>query len=205
MLIFQRYFFQPTISADWIASAGSPLGVGTACFVAVLACLLWKTHLRSIFDLLLLLGCLAGTAFTATMVDRVTSGGSGFIPWSAYRALMIGGLLTVGLLLTKTILKRPSEPRSLLSLRTSLPARQLWLSRFAIGVAIGIAFLFCSFGVESDIEGSWFYLVGSGLLVVAMACHAYFFCGWFVGFAALPMVWILARQLTLRLGTGLHE
>ena len=205
VLIFQRYFFQPTISADWIASAGSPLGVGTACFVAVLACLLWKTHLRSIFDLLLLLGCLAGTAFTATMVDRVTSGGSGFIPWSAYRTLMIGGLLTVGLLLTKTILKRPSEPRSLLSLRTSLPARQLWLSRFAIGVAIGIAFLFCSFGVESDIEGSWFYLVGSGLLVVAMACHAYFFCGWFVGFAALPMVWILARQLTLRLGTGLHD
>ena len=205
VLIFQRYFFHPTVSADWIVSAGSPLGVATACFVAVLVCLLWKKHLRSILDLLLLLGGLAGVAYTATTVDRVTSGGNGFIPWSTYRTLMIGSLLMAGLLLTKTILKRPSEPGKLLAMRTSLPASQLRLSRIVTGVAIGIAFLFCNFGIGLDFSGSWFYMAGSGLLILAMACHAYFFCGWFIGFAALPMVWILAGQLMLRLGTNLHD
>ena len=66
-------------------------------------------------------------------------------------------------------------------------------------------FLFCSFGVDSDVDGSSIYLAGSGLLIFAMACHAYFFCSWFVGFAALPMVWIFASQLLLRLGSGLHD
>ena len=110
-----------------------------------------------------------------------------------------------GLLLTKTILKRPSEPGKLLAMRTSLPASQLRLSRIVTGVAIGIAFLFCNFGIGLDFSGSWFYMAGSGLLILAMACHAYFFCGWFIGFAALPMVWILAGQLMLRLGTNLHD
>ena len=72
-------------------------------------------------------------------------------------------------------------------------------------MAIAVSFLFCSFGVDSDVDGSSIYLAGSGLLIFAMACHAYFFCSWFVGFAALPMVWIFASQLLLRLGSGLHD
>ena len=204
VLIFQRYFFFPTVSGDWITSAGSWLGVVTAIFVSVFVCLLWKAHLRNLFDLILMLGCLAVVAFVAAAVDRTQSAGNGFIPWSSYRTLAGGSLITVGLLLAKTLLKRSSEPNQFLSLRTELSEAQSKFSRIAIGVAIGVSFLFCIFG-DADAGGSWVYLAGSGLLIFAMACHAYFFCSWFVGFAVLPMVWIFASQLTLRLGTGLHD
>jgi len=205
VLIFQRYFFFPTVSGGWITSAGSLLGIAAAVFVSLFACLLWKKRLHDLFDLILLLGCLAVVAFVAAAVDRIASNGNAFVPWSSYRILTCGSLITVGLLLTKTLLKRSSKPKGLLSLRTSLPESQAKLSRIAIGVAIGVSFLFCSFGVDSDVGGGSIYLIGSGLLLFAMACHAYFFCSWFVGFAALPMVWIFASQLTLRLGTGLHD
>ena len=205
VLIFQRYFFYPTISGDWITSAGSWLGVVTAIFVSVFVCLLWKRHLGNLFDLIMMLGCLAIVAFVAAAVDRIQSGENGFIPWSSYRTLACGSLTTVGLLLGKTLLKRSSEPNQFLSLRTELSESQSKFSRVAIGVAIGVSFLFCIFGVDADVNGSWVYLAGSGLLIFAMACHAYFFCSWFVGFAVLPMVWIFAGQLTLRLGSGLQD
>ena len=205
VLIFQRYFFFPTVSGGWITAAGSPLGIAAAVFVSLFACLLWKARLRDLFDLILMLGCLSVVAFVAATVDQTTPQGTAFVPWTTYRILTCGSLITVGLLLAKTLLKRSSEPKGLLSLRTSVPESQAKLSRIAIGVAIGVSFLFCSFGVESDVGGSSIYLAGSGLLLFAMACHAYFFCSWFVGFAALPMVWIFAGQLTLRLGSGLRD
>ena len=207
VLIFQRYFFFPTVSGGWITAAGSPLGIAAAVLVTVFACLLWRERLYDLFDLILMLGCLAAVAFVAASVDSTSTAttGNGFAPWSTYRVLTCGSLITVGLLLIKTLFERSSKTGGLLSLRTSLPESQSRLSRIAIGCAIGVSFLFCSFGVDSDVGGGSIYLAGSGLLLFAMACHAYFFCSWFVGFAALPMVWIFAHQLTLRLGADLHD
>ena len=166
VLIFQRYFLFPTISGGWITSAGSPLGIAAAILVSVFACLLWKQRLHELFDLILMLGSLAVVAFVAAAVDRTASSGNGFVPWSSYRILTCGSLITVGLLLAKTLLKRSSEPRGLLSLRTSLPESQSRFSRIAIGVAIAVSFLFCSFGVDSDAGGGSIYLVGKWTAVI---------------------------------------
>ena len=205
VLIFQRYFFFPIASGGWITSAGSFLGIGSAIAVTSFAVLLWRKHVSSLVDLFLMLGGLAVVAFVAAAVDRFQSNGNGFIPWSSYRTLAGGSLLVVAALVAKTLLRRPDDKRGLLALRTSLPDRQARYTRIAIGAAIGVSFLFCIFGVDADLGGSQVYLVGSGVLIFAMACHAYFFCSWFVGFAVLPMVWIFSGQLVSQLGFQLHN
>ena len=143
VLIFQRYFFFPTVTGDWITAAGSPLGIAAAVFVSLFACVLWKERLHDLFDLILMLGSLSVVAFVAATVDRTSA--NGFVPWSSYRILTCGSLITVGLLLTKTLLKKSNAPNGLLSLRTSLPDSQAKLSRIAIGVAIAVSFLVLQF------------------------------------------------------------
>ena len=205
VLIFQRYFFHPTISGDWITSAGSILGIGSAVAVTSFAALLWRKQLTSLIDLFLMPGGLAVVAFVAAAVDRYQSNGNGFVPWSSFRTLTAGSLIVVAILIVKTLGQRPPKKDLLLSLRVSLPQQQARFTRIAIGVAIGVCFLFCVFGVGSDFSGSWVYLVGTGVLILAMACHAYFFGSWFVGFAVLPMVWIFSGQLLTEFGSHLHD
>ena len=109
VLIFQRYFFFPTVTGDWITAAGSPLGIAAAVFVSLFACVLWKQRLHDLFDLILMLGSLSVVAFVAATVDRTST--NGFVPWSSYRILTCGSLITVGLLLAKTLLKKSSAPK----------------------------------------------------------------------------------------------
>ncbi len=203
VLIFQRYFFFPTVSGDWITSAGSFLGIGSAIAVTGFAILLWRNHVSSWMDLFLLLASLACVAFVAAAVDRFQSNRSGYVAWSSFRVLAGGSLLTTAMLVVKTLVRRPAGGAGLLALRTSLPQHRSRYSRIAIGAAIAVSFLFCIAGADADSGGSWVYLTGSGILIMAMACHAYFFCGWFVGFAVLPMVWVFASQLVSTFGSRL--
>ena len=195
VLILQRYWVHPAAGGGWITSVGGWLGIVAAISMFGFAWTVWKQKASKFLCWYTLAGGMTTSAFVAAAVDKFQTQQMGVpIPWSSFRVILAGTLLTVAALLIQTVFAfKPTAPR--FSIRKLVPASQSRGVRVAIGLSIAISFLYCLRGAYADPEGYWIYLIGSALLLFSTACYTYYFRSGFSGIPALVLMFAFVNQV----------